>query len=91
MMSHELRTPMNSILGFAQILVRDTREPLTAKQKERVQKILKASHHLLTLINDLLNLGKIESETSLMAMEPVFFHSIVRESLKKADRDRLPL
>lgn len=82
MMSHELRTPMNSILGFAQILEGDTRDPLTLKQKDKVQKILKSSRHLLTLINDLLEIGKIDSRKPLMKMEAIPLDSGLKESLK---------
>jgi signal transduction histidine kinase len=64
MISHELRTPLNSILGFAQILESDTRDPLTNKQLDRLSKILKSGRHLLTLINDLLDLIKADSGTS---------------------------
>jgi signal transduction histidine kinase len=64
MISHELRTPLNSVLGFAQILESDTRDPLTTKQLDRLTKILKSGRHLLTLINDLLDLIKADSGTS---------------------------
>jgi len=59
--SHELRTPMNSILGFGQLLNMNNAEPLTATQKKNVEYILKAGNHLLSLINELLDLSKIES------------------------------
>ncbi len=59
--SHELRTPMNSILGFGQLLNMDGVEPLTTNQKKNVEYILKAGNHLLLLINELLDLSKIES------------------------------
>ena len=60
-MSHELRTPMNSILGFAQLLMTNQKEPLAESQKERVQHILDAGDHLLELINEVLDLSSIES------------------------------
>lgn len=58
-MSHELRTPMNAILGFAQILEYD--EVLGEEQLDSVDEIIKAGSHLLKLINDVLDLAKIES------------------------------
>ncbi|NEO87125.1 MAG: response regulator [Spirulina sp. SIO3F2] len=58
-MSHELRTPLNGILGYAQILERDG--TLTAEQRQRVESIEQCGSHLLTLINDVLDLAKIEA------------------------------
>ncbi|HEY9830501.1 MAG TPA: ATP-binding protein, partial [Stenomitos sp.] len=58
-MSHELRTPLNGILGYAQILQRD--KNATPKQKEGVDIIYQCGMHLLTLINDILDLSKIEA------------------------------
>ena len=60
-MSHELRTPMNAILGFGQLMKYDTKQPLSPYHQERVDSILKSGNHLLTLINELLDLAKIES------------------------------
>ena len=60
-MSHEFQTPMNAILGFSQLLIMDQENPLESLQKSNVQHILKAGQHLLALINDVLDLSKIES------------------------------
>jgi len=60
-MSHELRTPLNAILGFTQLLETDPVTPPTAQQKESLGHIKKASDHLLTLINQVLDLAKVES------------------------------
>jgi PAS domain S-box-containing protein len=60
-MSHELRTPLNAVLGFAQLLQRDRREPLSARHRERVQHILTGGEHLLRLIDDVLDLARIEA------------------------------
>jgi len=59
-MSHELRTPMNSVLGFSQLLASDLDNPLTDKQQEFVLKILKNGELLMELINQILDLAKIE-------------------------------
>lgn len=60
-MSHELRTPLNAILGFAQLLKMSTREPLGAEQWERVDVLERAGRHLLALVNDVLDLSRIEA------------------------------
>ena len=78
-MSHELRTPMNSILGFGQILNMNVDEPLTANQKNNVDYILKAGNHLLTLINELLDLSQIESGQMKISLENVNVKSLIDE------------
>ena len=60
-MSHELRTPLNAMLGFAQLLELDPRQPLSAEQKPWVGQIQQAGWHLLEMINDVLDLSRIES------------------------------
>ncbi len=60
-MSHELRTPLNAVIGFSQVLQEDYFGPLTEKQAEYVANILASGQHLLTLINDILDLSKIEA------------------------------
>ncbi len=70
-MSHELRTPMNAILGFGQMLEFNPKEPLTDAQKSCVDQILKGGNHLLELINDILDLAKIEAGKVEMSLEPV--------------------
>ncbi len=60
-MSHELRTPMNAIIGFTRILLRRTRDQLPERQYGNLEKILASANHLLALINDVLDLSKIEA------------------------------
>jgi PAS domain S-box-containing protein len=60
-MSHELRTPLNAMLGFAQLLELDPRHPLKAEQQPWVSQIQQAGWHLLEMINDVLDLSRIES------------------------------
>lgn len=60
-MSHELRTPMNSILGFAQLLESDEEEPLSENQLRLLSHILRGGDHLLGLIDEVLDLAKIEA------------------------------
>ena len=70
-MSHELRTPLNGILGFAQLLASDERKPLLPEQRARLQRIEDAGWHLLALINDLLDLSRIESGSLTLNLENV--------------------
>ncbi|HEY3474213.1 MAG TPA: PAS domain S-box protein [Anaerolineales bacterium] len=79
-MSHELRTPMNAILGFAQLLEMGRKEPLTSAQKERVKQIVKGGQHLLDLINEILDISRIEANSLQVSPEPVS----VRESIQEA-------
>jgi PAS domain S-box-containing protein len=60
-MSHELRTPLNAIMGFSQVLAQEYFGPLTDKQKEYATDIYQSGKHLLSLINDILDLSKIEA------------------------------
>ncbi len=70
-MSHELRTPLNAILGFAQLLQRDKREPLSERHRERVEHVSKGGEHLLRLIDDILDLSRIEAGRIPVSLEPV--------------------
>ncbi|MCK4837234.1 MAG: PAS domain S-box protein [Desulfobulbaceae bacterium] len=81
-MSHELRTPMNSIIGFSHLLDTNEKEPLSIQQKNHLQKILLSGKHLLQLINDILDLAKIESGGLEMTIEPVCLYSVVHESIE---------
>ncbi|MGO9838263.1 MAG: sensor histidine kinase, partial [Polyangiaceae bacterium] len=78
-MSHELRTPLNAILGFAQLLQRDRKEPLSDRHKERASQILKGGEHLLRLIDDILDLSRIEAGAISISMEPVGVGEVVNE------------
>jgi CheY-like chemotaxis protein/anti-sigma regulatory factor (Ser/Thr protein kinase) len=70
-MSHELRTPLNAILGFAQLLRRDKKEPLSERHRERVAQILTGGEHLLRLIEDILDLSRVESGNVAISIEPL--------------------
>ncbi|MGK5057601.1 ATP-binding protein [Janthinobacterium sp. LB2P49] len=78
-MSHELRTPLNAILGFAQILSSDRLPSTLEQKKEFAGHILKSGRHLLTLINEILDLAKVESGTVSLSLEPVALDAILQE------------
>lgn len=70
-MSHELRTPMNAILGFAQIMNESRKDPLSDSHKSRLAQILKAGNHLLELINEVLDLARVEAGKITVSLEPI--------------------
>jgi signal transduction histidine kinase len=71
-MSHELRTPLNAIIGFSEVLAERMFGELNQKQDEYLRDIHASGHHLLSLINDILDLSKIEA--GRMELEPVAFN-----------------
>jgi PAS domain S-box-containing protein len=79
-MSHELRTPLNAILGFAQLLQRDKKAPLADRHRERVDQILRGGEHLLRLINDILDLSRIEAGGVSISTEPVNVVDVLDEA-----------
>ncbi|HEY9163046.1 MAG TPA: PAS-domain containing protein, partial [Magnetovibrio sp.] len=80
-MSHELRTPMNAVLGFAQLLQMHPQVPLHPKQRDAVDQILKAGNHLLELINEILDLSRIESGRVNLTLEVVDPYDVIDECL----------
>jgi signal transduction histidine kinase len=71
-MSHELRTPLNAIIGFSEVLAERMFGEVNDKQAEYLADILESGRHLLSLINDILDLSKIEA--GRMELEPTIFH-----------------
>lgn len=92
-MSHELRTPMNAILGFAQLLEYD--DALSLDQRENIDEILKAGRHLLVLINEVLDLAKVESGKVELSMEPVELGPMIADCVSlvqpQADKNAITL
>ncbi len=79
-MSHELRTPLNAILGFSQLL--ELEENLSADQQESVHDIMRAGSHLLELINEVLDLAKIEAGKMELSIEPIDLRELMAASEK---------
>jgi len=76
-MSHELRTPLNSIIGFTDLILKSTREPLTQQQRTALEKVLRNARNLLQLINDILDISKIEAGRMSVFIEPASIESIL--------------
>jgi len=90
-MSHELRTPLNAIIGFADLLHGGMAGPLDAQHREFLGDILTSSRHLLQLINDVLDLAKVESGTLEIVPQPVELARVlgdVRDILRVAAAGR---
>ncbi|HSF74983.1 MAG TPA: histidine kinase dimerization/phospho-acceptor domain-containing protein, partial [Microcoleus sp.] len=94
-MSHELRTPLNSILGFSDLLLRQTAGQLSDRQINYLDLIEKSGQHLLQLINDILDLSKIEAGKVELNLQPVRVHELATDCLKmmqpRADKKRIGL
>jgi two-component system, cell cycle sensor histidine kinase PleC len=85
-MSHELRTPLNSINGFSEVLYDETFGPLNAKQKSYVYNVLTSGKHLLQLINQILDMAKVEAGKMKLSLSSVPMRNLLNEtSLLVAD------
>ncbi|MCD6075596.1 MAG: putative Histidine kinase with sensor domain and response regulator receiver domain [Rhodospirillales bacterium] len=80
-MSHELRTPMNAVLGYAQLLLQNKKEPISPRQQRQINQILKSGQHLLNLINDILDLSRIESGRVELAIKDLALDKVIGECL----------
>jgi len=81
-MSHELRTPLNAVLGYAQMLQYDPQNPLSSNQKEHTDSIIEGGSHLLDLINEILDLAKVESNQLELQLDEVVANQIVHECVE---------
>jgi len=80
-MSHELRTPLNAIIGFSEMMLEGLTDPLTEQQKDFIQDISSSGQHLLALINDILDLSRIEAGKMELDLGLVSVKSIVDSCL----------
>ncbi len=81
-MSHELRTPLTAVLGFSQLLADELFGPLNDKQQEQVKSIHDSGSHLLSLINDLLDLSKIEADRVSLTRRQTPMEPLLQEALE---------
>lgn len=88
-MSHELRTPLNAIIGFSSILLNEWTGPLNAEQKENMSIMLRSGKHLLALINDVIDVSKIEAGKMDVHIEEFDLCDVILEvvTLMKKDMD----
>jgi two-component system, sensor histidine kinase and response regulator len=84
-MSHELRTPLNSVIGFANILRKNKESSLTPAQINFLERILANGKHLLVLINEILDLSKIEAQRIELQLVNVSLDTLVRETLAEQE------
>ncbi len=78
-MSHELRTPINAVLGYSTLLLEGIYGPLNEKQVEGITRTHRAAKHLLELVNDVLDLSKIEAGKIDLRLQPVVFPALVED------------
>ena len=94
-MSHELRTPLNAIIGFSEVLVEGMFGELNAKQAEYLADVLDSGRHLLSLINDVMDLSKVEAGRMELELGPCALADIVDNGLtmvrERASRHRIAL
>jgi len=76
-MSHELRTPINAVLGYSTLLLENIYGSLNEKQREGIERTQKAARHLLELVNDVLDLSKIEAGKIDLRLQPVSVGSLI--------------
>jgi signal transduction histidine kinase/CHASE3 domain sensor protein len=84
-MSHELRTPLSAILGFADLLITSPKEHLSARARESLERIQRNGEHLLSLINDVLDLAKAEAGRIDVRLAPVNVALLARACLAEVD------
>jgi PAS domain S-box-containing protein len=80
-MSHELRTPLNSIIGFSGILLQGLAGPLNDEQRRQLGMVYSSANHLLALINDVLDLSRIEAGQLLLAAEPFDLRTAIEKTV----------
>jgi signal transduction histidine kinase/CheY-like chemotaxis protein len=78
--SHELRTPLNAILGFAQLMELDREQPLSGTQRQRLDGVRQAGQALLALVDDVLDVSRLEQGTIALRSQPVALSGVIRRA-----------
>lgn len=86
-MSHELRTPLNSIIGYSSIMLNEWAGPLSVEQKGNLEGVLRSGKHLLSLINDVIDVTKIETGKIEAILEDFDVHDVVMEAVGLFKKD----
>jgi len=86
-MSHELRTPLNSIIGFSSIILNEWLGPVNPEQKENLATILRSGKHLLSLINDVIDVSKIEAGKIECHIEECDLYDLLSEAVQYLEKD----
>lgn len=86
-MSHELRTPLNSIIGFSSILLDEWTGPLNDEQKQNLAIVLRSGKHLLALINDVIDVSKIEAGTIDINVKDFDLYDVIKETLSSFEKE----
>ena len=79
--SHELRTPLNAVIGFSDLIRTDTREPLSATQRARLDRVVDGGQYLLRLVNDLLDVARLEVGEMSIALGSVRLEPVLRNAV----------
>ena len=81
-MSHELRTPLNAIIGYSELMTQHPARFSTELAKDPLERVLRAGRHLLSLINDLLDMAKIEAGKTIFIYENVDLQAVARDVME---------
>ena len=86
-MSHELRTPLNSVIGYSSVILNEWLGPVTAEQKQHLAIVLRAGKHLLSLINDVIDISKIEAGQVEVHVDEFDLFDVIVEACQQLEKD----
>ncbi|UFS71293.1 ATP-binding protein [Geomonas sp. RF6] len=86
-MSHELRTPLNSVIGFSSILLNEWVGPLNAEQRENLETVLRSGKHLLALVNDVIDVSKVEAGQVERNVDNFDLYEVIEEVAALLDQE----
>jgi PAS domain S-box-containing protein len=80
-MSHELRTPLNSIMGFTGVILNGMSGTINARQEDQLKRVYRSSKHLLSMINDIIDISKIESGNTNVVVHDFYLHTLIADAI----------